>query len=669
MTLTRRIRTHQYLAPDGTPCVGTVTFTIGTAGVSDLDEPATVLSESIEVTLDVDGEISAPLICNDDMNVDPQDWAWVVDEDVRTNMGVGVGRPRYGIMVSIGDPATSDLDSTPHFPPDVAVAEPCVRVVNGESGPVVVLDAGDISWASPTPDPGSIHDVVGGRLDAAELTLAGLGTAATRNVGAADDEVVLGGDPRMDDSRTPTAHSVTHGAGMPDAVTPASIGALTAGDNLSDIPVLTVARSNLNLGWVDVRNEGVIGDGVADDTAALNAAAAFAASTGCCLFIPSGTYRITGTITFACDVMACRGATVRYEGASSAIVVGSLSTAVEDVSVEVPTLIYVNKPPLGWGAGSVGVTVSNTYASSITIRNVVNFETGLLMWADGTGCVHNNIYPMHLENNGRSIVVDATATGWVNQNTFIGGRTSHYSGEGVSVAAARHILIETTTNAINNNTFIGTSFEGNTARYLVDVDKGVNNTFINCRWEGANGVRWGAGAVSNIIWNGYGVGTLAQTNTAGSAYNRVQGPQQYEILTGGYGEVAENSGSSNYAVFTIMEAGAKTTGYTPAAGQWRAFLGANEMKFKARTDTEPRHTIGFTGIKLGPGGATAQPVTMTASATTLLITTPIKPLSTTTAGRPAANTISAGGMMYDTTLKMPIWSDGAVWRDAASNAV
>jgi len=28
-----------------------------------------------------------------------------------------------------------------------------------------------------------------------------------------------------------------------------------------------------------------------------------------------------------------------------------------------------------------------------------------------------------------------------------------------------------------------------------------------------------------------------------------------------------------------------------------------------------------------------------------------------------------GAMIYDTTLNKPIWSDGAVWRDAAGTAV
>lgn len=40
-----------------------------------------------------------------------------------------------------------------------------------------------------------------------------------------------------------------------------------------------------------------------------------------------------------------------------------------------------------------------------------------------------------------------------------------------------------------------------------------------------------------------------------------------------------------------------------------------------------------------------------------------------TASRPSATAIGAGAVYYDTTLKKPAWSDGAVWRDAAGTAV
>jgi hypothetical protein len=46
-----------------------------------------------------------------------------------------------------------------------------------------------------------------------------------------------------------------------------------------------------------------------------------------------------------------------------------------------------------------------------------------------------------------------------------------------------------------------------------------------------------------------------------------------------------------------------------------------------------------------------------------------QPGSSTTAARPSAVTALVGAMWYDTTLGKPIFSDGAVWRDAAGAAV
>lgn len=43
--------------------------------------------------------------------------------------------------------------------------------------------------------------------------------------------------------------------------------------------------------------------------------------------------------------------------------------------------------------------------------------------------------------------------------------------------------------------------------------------------------------------------------------------------------------------------------------------------------------------------------------------------STTTASRPSAASAGKGAIIYDATLKMPIWSDGAVWRNALGRVV
>jgi hypothetical protein len=47
----------------------------------------------------------------------------------------------------------------------------------------------------------------------------------------------------------------------------------------------------------------------------------------------------------------------------------------------------------------------------------------------------------------------------------------------------------------------------------------------------------------------------------------------------------------------------------------------------------------------------------------------MKPGAYSTSSRPSASAAGAGGMIYDLTLRKPIWSDGSTWRDASGAAV
>lgn len=47
----------------------------------------------------------------------------------------------------------------------------------------------------------------------------------------------------------------------------------------------------------------------------------------------------------------------------------------------------------------------------------------------------------------------------------------------------------------------------------------------------------------------------------------------------------------------------------------------------------------------------------------------LKTGASTTGNRPSAAAVGAGAQRYDTTLGMPIWSNGSVWKDAAGNTV
>lgn len=63
-------------------------------------------------------------------------------------------------------------------------------------------------------------------------------------------------DASVTNARTPTAHAATHAVAGSDPVSPASIGALKASNNLSDVTTVATARTNLGLGGAAVLNVG-----------------------------------------------------------------------------------------------------------------------------------------------------------------------------------------------------------------------------------------------------------------------------------------------------------------------------------------------------------------------------------------------------------------------------
>lgn len=374
-------------------------------------------------------------------------------------------------------------------------------------------------------------------------------------------------------------------------------GSLTEGPAAGILSATFVAQTTL----ADLRSQtGVEGDGTTDDTAAINAAISGAAALGVRL-IANGTFRINSTVTITGDV-DLGDATFNYYGTGTAVVVGSTTSSDEVLrkTIVLPRIINAAKVGTGWAAGTIGVKAANLYSCFVTIPHVRGFETGLQVTGIGTGNVYNEFHVGHLENNKRNLHLTADATGWSNQNLYLGGRYSHESGEGTAVTGARQILIDATPNGINNNTWINPSLEGGVAEQVIDFDGGSYNIFINPRLEHPTGapIRFGATSGLNRIIGGYKASDAVITRVSGELKNTIQAGQLFEVYGSsgdGLMRLTNTTGNASPAL-----AIAPTADFT--AWAWRHSV--NDIQGKRSTDAVPRVIVDAVNGRVYAGNGT-----------------------------------------------------------------
>lgn len=337
-----------------------------------------------------------------------------------------------------------------------------------------------------------------------------------------------------------------------------------------------------------------------------------------------GTYTTADTLTINsdCDLS---GLTINYTGTGVAVIVGG-SAVNPWRRLALPQVYYANKNPAGgWDAGTVGIKLINIQScAQLIIPHVKGFETGVLLYGQGSGVVYNTIFLGHLENNKRNISFSADATGWANQNTFMGGRLSHSTIEGSPAIGTVHVWIDATPNGANNNTFIGTSLETpGVVEYMLDFGSSAYNQFINCRWEASSGtakVRWGANSSLNRIIGGYNCGLINETRVAGSSRNIIDSSASNRVFTNTVsGVVSENTTSSSNAVLTVMPAGSDAAQANPATA-YAAALSGSALKLKGSGDTNERIRLETVTGKIFIGNGAADPtVNISASSQTFQI--------------------------------------------------
>lgn len=181
-------------------------------------------------------------------------------------------------------------------------------------------------------------------------------------------------------------------------------GALQASNNLTDLASASAARSNLNLSqrlYFDTRDFGSVGDGVADDTSAINAAITAAATAGGgTVYIPHGTYKTTGSIVIYVDNVVVRG-----ENRGATIIKPATGSTFDVVKTPIPAI-----------EGSAGY-----------IRNFIGVESMTLDCTQMTSTVAGAGNGIHFYGVRYSHIRDVNIVGCLNYGIILDGDITNFS--------------------------------------------------------------------------------------------------------------------------------------------------------------------------------------------------------------------------------------------------
>ena len=173
---------------------------------------------------------------------------------------------------------------------------------------------------------------------------------------------------------------------------------------------------------VSVKDFGAIGDGVADDAAAITAAIA----TGKAVYLPTGTYNVLTTIVIPTQAMIFGDGKVKTKILAGTIgmTVMASTTVVRNACIRDFTI----EPASLSGYGGIGLLVDSfaqCHIENIQINGFRNGSTGIGIKFLNTygGCYFNNLINLHLENSDTALLMTGangtTAVGYMNFSNLV----------------------------------------------------------------------------------------------------------------------------------------------------------------------------------------------------------------------------------------------------------
>ncbi len=252
-------------------------------------------------------------------------------------------------------------------------------------------------------------------------------------------------------------------------------------DNGGSIHVLNngLRATLINNDNVNLMQYGCYGDGIHDDTTAIQNAINYAVANEKTLTSSNDKiYLLSNNLIIGNINIKLSKCTFKTDN--------NLKITATNKILELPSITTITS-----FSNNVGVDLFQCYSNKIFVPFIENFNIGLQLSAETRGNANNNITIIEIKNCLNHLKLYAYNEGWVNENLFIGGRlwnTADFELEHGS-DIIRIYLISTSNNRINNNHFLKQDVEGDEGTYnglKLKLNKTQSNTFDDLRYEGDN---------------------------------------------------------------------------------------------------------------------------------------------------------------------------------------
>lgn len=228
------------------------------------------------------------------------------------------------------------------------------------------------------------------------------------------------------------------------------------------VPTGTIDMDSIDVSWFGAK------ENIIDNSTIFNNVASILYNTDKEFFVPSGTYNIKNTV----DLYTIRRVTVVgkiVNDDNAPVIIGNTSNLTYECNYNIADIDYIQVH----GGKNIHAEILRSLELSLIADSSIASKNAIAYCTFNLGLIES----LNLIGKG---------TGWINENSFYNNRT-------------RTLLITGEQYAHNNNIFFSPRLENCTIR----IEKGHNNTFYNCRFEGNyanNTIYFGEGTYSNIFY-------------------------------------------------------------------------------------------------------------------------------------------------------------------------